>query len=250
MNKSFRAEWVKGGYGSVMGSAEVVLPPPPEFIRVYHLLPLKHAESDIVLRRLKVARFADLNDPFELLALSFKELAVERIVREFKIKCDEHTGLLCFSADWTNPVLWSHYADNHRGVCLGFDLGRSRAEAVRYEDERILAQLGDPPNPLNLDENLQRLLLRTKFRHWEYESEYRVFVPLKDAISDGGSYFVPFGPDLQLREVVLGPLCKRSLDDLRALTHASYPDASVIKGRLASKFFKVVPDEVTVPVFA
>jgi len=30
-------------------------------------------------------------------------------------------GLLCFSRNWHNPVLWSHYADKHRGICPGFD---------------------------------------------------------------------------------------------------------------------------------
>jgi hypothetical protein len=84
MNKAFRAKWVDLGYGSVMGSAEVVLPPPPEFIRVYHLTPTKYAISDIEHGRLKVARFSDLNDPFELLALSFKELAVEKSSRSFQ----------------------------------------------------------------------------------------------------------------------------------------------------------------------
>jgi hypothetical protein len=250
MNKAFRAKWVSAGYGSVMGSAEVVLPPPPEFIRVYHFTSCKHAESNITLGRLKLARFSDLNDPFEVQALSFKERLVETIVQEFKNKYDSHSGLLCFAADWTNPVLWSHYADKHRGVCLGFDLKRSRAESVQYEDERILAQLGDPPNPLNLDISLQRLLLCTKFRHWEYESEQRVFVPLTDAMADGALYFVPFGTEIQLREVILGPLCKRPLDEVQTKTLALYPGISVIKGRLASKFFKVVPDEATVPVIA
>jgi hypothetical protein len=122
------------------------------------------------------------------------------------VEYDSHTGLLCFSADWTNPVLWSHYAAKHRGICLGFDLKRNRAELVRYEDERILAQLGDPPNPVNLDPALQRLLLCTKFRHWQYESEHRVFVPLKNTLADGPLHFVPFDPELQLREVILGPL--------------------------------------------
>lgn len=234
MNKAFRQKWVDGGYGSVMGSAEVVLPPPPEFLRVYHLTSEKHAASDIAQSRLKVARFSDLNDPFELLALSFKERAVRTIVQDFKAQYDRHTGLLCFSADWTNPVLWSHYATKHKGICLGFDLRRTKAEAVRYEDERILAQLGDPPNPGNLDPGLQRLLLCTKFRHWQYESEHRVFVPLKTAIADGPLHFVPFDPDLKLREVVLGPLCTLALDDVRKQVGAQYPDATIFKARLCS----------------
>jgi hypothetical protein len=41
-----------------------------------------------------------------------------------------------------------------------------------------------------------------------------------------------------------------SLDDVRRQTGALYPGATVIRARLASKFFKVVPDEETVPLIA
>jgi len=39
-------------------------------MRAYHLLSSEHALSDIALQRIKIATFSDLNDPFELLALS------------------------------------------------------------------------------------------------------------------------------------------------------------------------------------
>ena len=38
-------------------------------MRVYYLTPSQYALSSIALRRLKVARYNDLNDPFELLAV-------------------------------------------------------------------------------------------------------------------------------------------------------------------------------------
>jgi hypothetical protein len=71
MNKAMRQEWVKAGYDKDIGSAEVVPPPPPAFLRLYHFTSSEYAISDIGLRRLKVARLADLNDPFELMALDF-----------------------------------------------------------------------------------------------------------------------------------------------------------------------------------
>jgi hypothetical protein len=246
MNKTFRQKWVDAGYGSVMGSAEVVLPPPPHLIRLYHLTSTAHAISDIQKARLKVARLDDLNDPFELLALSFKERGVRTVIRDFKKRYGKQTGLLCFSADWTNPVLWSHYGEKHAGICLGFDVPRAQVEKVRYEDERILAHLGDPPDFSNLDSALQRQMLCTKYRHWEYESEYRLFVNLSDALVDGPFHFLPFGPDLQIREVILGPSCGAPMKAIRDSAHALDPDVSVIQARLAFKFFKVVPDERTV----
>ncbi|MCH7777567.1 MAG: DUF2971 domain-containing protein [Gemmatimonadetes bacterium] len=247
MNNALRAEWKKAGYHTKMGSAAVVLPPHKKFIRVYHLSSAEFAISNIKLGRLKVARFSDLNDPFELMALNLRERRMRKVVRDFKNTYDSHTGLLCFSADWRNPVLWAHYADKNRGICLGFNLMRDRAQQVQYKDERILANLGEEGDPLTLSTELQELLLRTKYRHWEYEDERRVFVPLEGAITEGSMHFCPFDQNLQLAEVILGPQCSLSLDDVRQLTLAKHPHAVTFAARPAIKFFTIVPKEKTVP---
>jgi hypothetical protein len=172
---------------------------------------------------------------------------VRKVIRDFKSTYDSHTGLLCFSADWTNPVLWSHYGQKHRGICLGFNIKRSRAEKVRYKDKRLLAELGDEEQPLEIDKKLQKLLLCTKYRHWRYEEERRVFVKLEDAKREGRLYFCPIDEDLQLAEVILGPQCDLPTDEVRDLTKARHPNAITFRSRLAFKFFSVVPMESTVP---
>jgi len=247
MTNAYRAEWKAAGYRSDYGSAAVVPPPSEEFVRAYHLTSAEFAISSIALGRMKVARFSDLNDPFELMAITFRERQTRRLVRSFKNAYDSHTGVLCFSADWTNPVLWSHYGAKHRGICLGFNVKRSRVQKVRYEDDRVLAQVGEDGDPTGIDEELKELLLCTKFRHWNYEEELRVFVPLDKAVREGELYFCPFGDDLQLAEVILGPQCNMSLDTVRKLAHSRYPDTVTFTARLAFKFFKVVPQESSVP---
>ncbi len=247
MNHAFRTKWAEAGYRSTCGSAAVVLPPPKKFLRVYHLTTTDHAISNIGLSRIKLARFSDLNDPFELLAVNFREREVRTVVRDFKSTYDSHTGLLCFSADWTNPVLWSHYGQKHRGICLGFDIERSLAEKVRYEDERLLAELSDNEQPHEIDKKLQKLLLCTKYRHWHYEEERRVFVKLKEAKREGSLYFYPIDEQLRLAEVILGPQCDLPIDEVRDLAKARHPNAITFKSRLAFKFFSVVPMESTVP---
>lgn len=135
MNEAYRPMWVAAGYGSKMGSVAAIPPPDASFLRLYHLTSAEFAVSDIGLGHLKVARFSDLNDPFELMALNLRESRTRKVVREFKDAYDSKTGLLCFSSDWTSPVLWSHYAAKHSGICLGFDLQRGLAEEVQYDDK-------------------------------------------------------------------------------------------------------------------
>lgn len=242
-----RAAWVAAGYLAEMSSAIVCSPPPAQLIRLYHLTSADHAVNDIALGRIKVARFSDLNDPFELISVNFRESQVRKIIRDFKNAFDSETGLLSFSEDWKEPVLWSHYGARHRGICLGFNVPRTLVERVHYEDERLRAELDHVEAP-SLSEELQRLLRCTKYRRWEYEREYRRFVPLKSAISEGRLHFFPFGAELELAEVILGPECVLPLQQVRHLVQAKYPNAVVFKARLAFKFFHIVPQESTIPI--
>jgi len=79
MNEALRQEWVRAGYSRNMGSAAVVSPPPESFLRVYHITSAEFGISNIGLSRMKVARFLDLNDPFELMAMNFREQSIERL---------------------------------------------------------------------------------------------------------------------------------------------------------------------------
>jgi len=244
-----RQAWVNAGYRSNMASAVACRPPEKSSLRrVYHLTSAEHAVSDIALGRLKLARFSDLNDPFELIAANFREREVRKIVRSFKSAFDSQTGLLCFSEDWAEPLLWSHYAAKHRGICLGFDVPRDQLEKVTYQDERLRTELDANSDPLELPLDLQQALRCTKYRRWEYECEYRRFVPLEAAIQEGRLHFVPFGPELELAEVILGTECVLSLETVRATVRSRYPSAIVFKARLEFKGFHIVPQESTIPL--
>lgn len=230
-----------------MGSAATGVPPPNTRIRLYHLTSSSHALSNIENGRMKLARLTDVNDPFELMALNFREARVRQLVGEFRTTFNSQTGLLCFSEDWTSPVMWSHYAMRHRGICLGFDIPRSEVQKVEYRDKRILSSLGDAGDPLDLSPELQTLLMCTKCHEWSYEQERRRFVDLAVATQEADLHFVPFDDLLRLAEVILGPNCEEPLHSVRHLCSVRYPLARVFSARLAWKHFKVVPKESSVP---
>ncbi|MCY1260853.1 hypothetical protein D9M68_105940 [compost metagenome] len=246
-HEMFRHEWISAGYKSDMGSAIACRPPASRStIRLYNLTSVKNALSNIENRRIKVSRFADLNDPFELLAANFKEHKMRQVVRDWKDKSHSQTGLLCFAGDWSEPVMWSHYAKKHTGICLGFDVNRTTVQQVSYQDDRILAALSPTPAPDKLSEELQQQLLCTKSGGWRYEEEYRRFVSLNDALSEAPLHFWPISGDIQLAEVILGPLCEEPLESVRQMVKPHFPNAVVFKARLAFQSFKIVPDARTV----
>jgi hypothetical protein len=242
LNYPLEQEWEKLGYSVPMGSSKLLPPPMPAFIRVYHMTNADHAMSDISLHRLKLARVADLNDPFELMALNFRNPRTRSVVAKWRQDYGDSNGLLSFSSDWMNPVLWSHYADQHRGICLGFNLLRDHAIPVKYEAQRLADQL-DHDAPAVIRPDMASQLLETKFEHWQYEAEWRCFFPLSDAVSQESLYFVPFSPSLELAEVILGERCSYDVSMIRNLTNTHYRGVNVIKARLEHKGFHLVPDE-------
>ncbi|MBZ9673798.1 DUF2971 domain-containing protein [Mesorhizobium sp. ES1-3] len=245
MHTEYRSEWVAAGYDRHMGSAEVVQPPGSDFVRAYYLTSAEYAISNIALGRIKVSRFSDLNDPFELLALRGNERDVRDFSRLLRKEYDKSTGLLCFSKNWISPPLWSHYASRHRGICLGFDISRAALADVVYAEERVTPYKSWPPSDM-ISEDLRSKLAKTKFQQWAYEAETRLIFPLESAVQEGGLFFKAFGPDLSLAEVILGPLCDIPLAGIRSLVSAVQPNAVAFRSRLAWHSFSVVPMESTV----
>src|SRR2546430_12217196 len=96
-----KKEWKRRGYDTTLLASATIAPPPTEgFIRGYHLTSLDHGQSDVSHRRLKIARFSDLNDPFELIALNFHERNTRIAARMYKKDQHDRIGLLCFSTNW------------------------------------------------------------------------------------------------------------------------------------------------------
>jgi hypothetical protein len=58
------------------------------------------------------------------------------------------------------------------------------------------------PEDVNFD--LANRLLRTKHESWSYEQEVRMFVGLNDPPDAKGLNWVKFGPQLVLKEVIIG----------------------------------------------
>jgi hypothetical protein len=212
-------------------------------VRLYKFLPLQFAIADLALRRLKVARLADLNDPFEFYAARIHDRQTGETLPDVKSEVDSRTGLLCFSRDWQNPVLWSHYADRHRGMSLGFDVRDEDVRLVDYTADRL--DLPERADGIVAEDIVDRLIV-TKYEDWGYEQEARVLVPFDRLVHEGGVWFREFDARLVLREVRLGARCTLSLDQARRLVEPFDGRVPVLRTRLAWKSFRIV-DEAAEP---
>lgn len=209
-------------------------------MRLYHLTPAQFALSALALRRLKVARLGELNDPFELLAVDAETPLHRELFRRVKDRINETHGVLCFSKSWKNPLLWGHYADKLRGVALGFDVTSPHLQPVIYATTPTKIQAHPETGLPQLDDTFVDRLQRTKFSDWYYEDEMRVYVQLDHEMRESGLYFYPFDVSLVLREIVLGPRCELPTDSLRALVGPNDAEVQILRSVLANRNFSVV----------
>jgi len=198
---------------------------------VYHFLHARYGLEDLRERRLKISRIMDLNDPFEFLGVNLSDRPFRSALRKTKQELSDEHGILCFSKSWRNPVLWGHYADRHRGLCLGFEIPRGVLGKVRYLDSRW-------PVPDVFDMRFVKRLLYTKFSHWRYEQEYRAFVNLDSQID--GHYFMDFGSSLRLKRVIVGDQSAISRSDVAGAIKGAQSGVAVFKARAAFQSFEVV----------
>ncbi|NTW88043.1 MAG: DUF2971 domain-containing protein [Desulfobulbaceae bacterium] len=124
-------------------------------------------------------------------------------VKEFS----KHIGLMCFSSNNSNILMWSHYANNHTGVIIGIEsmLFSKHWIKVDYKRKRFEIPFGiaeRQKNPLDV--------LGRKSLDWRYEEEYRTFAILKDcnytldsSKKSGKIYLYPFD-NAAIKEVVFG----------------------------------------------
>lgn len=180
----------------------------------------KYVKKSVIDSELYFAAPADLNDPYDCqialdtsgtdlewrthLKNSLKHVAVragyrtsfmerhkvaKRLIDERRhvridgtqfSKVTNSFGIVCFGGLLDNPLMWSHYADNHRGICLLYMPERDKSgllhahHQVKYSNEYPKIRLVDLPR---IGHSSIESLLLTKSVDWKYEFEYRLIRP-------------------------------------------------------------------------
>ncbi|WP_161792635.1 DUF2971 domain-containing protein [Psychroserpens damuponensis] len=153
-----------------------------------------------------------MNDPFECLASvdrkfdkeqiqSFKKILVDsgnKLYKNFHLHSDETINKLAnsfrktpldkyafcsFSEDPNNILMWTHYANNHSGLVIGFEFpelkNNNNLQKVRYQNQLDDISLTPYANFIlgkedgYLDEILRDYSIKSE--HWMYEREWRLW---------------------------------------------------------------------------
>jgi hypothetical protein len=140
-------------------------------------------------------------------------------------------ALYCVSGTATSALMWSHYADSHRGICIGF---ASDVDVFGKAQPVIYSHVRHTVDPVH-DSNEQRLAnsLLLKSADWKYEKEWRY---IDYEVGPGKRQLV--GP--AIREIVLGARISRPDED-RVIEWVNQvaPKPSLLRASISPNFFKV-----------
>jgi hypothetical protein len=217
-------------------------------MRLYYMTSKTWGEVVLKERRLKLSRFYESNDPFELMLIDNRTKDTRALVKLIADYFHKNVGMICFGAQWGSPVMWAHYADKHSGVCLGFDVNDALLTRVEYTDAKISVPFGTHLPNFGLSATLLQQITTTKATDWSYEREYRAMGGLVTRDPKTGFYYTDFGPQVQLREVIIGHRCTWTPVSVRELLREVEMPVRVCKARPAFGKFEMVEQKQVKPV--
>ena len=219
--------------------------------KLYKFLPAHWASVAIKDQKLKISLLGTLNDPWELMAVKSSDVTAKSGWKKVVNMISQSRGVICFSKGWENPVHWSHYADLHRGIALGFEViekdavGTDITVDVEYRDELV-------PLPEDLFPFLEptphktafiQSAIATKYTGWSYEDEVRYFARLDEPDESNGHFFADFGNELVLKEVIFGLRYDRHEEMTAILARLrSVPGIDCWKAALGIDSFHMIKD--------
>lgn len=145
---------------------------------LYKYVKLNYVVDILDNHRLYLSDGKDFNDPFEITITNKEKGNISHI---------EGLHILSLTNSYRKKLMWSHYADSHKGVCLTVRVPRNLVYPVCYSTKRIyedsnidsIISLSQKSIKKNVNNNFLLLNKHKKIAHikdkkWSYEKEYRV----------------------------------------------------------------------------
>lgn len=176
---------------------------------------MQHSQKDAA-RLLDEIRY-NATDPSYEIADPLQSLLRQYLEDELLRRYDR--GIVSFGIRATCPLMWSHYGDQHNGVCVGYsvpDRAKTNLHKVRYGGSRRLhaSDVAKMESDSAARQRVDEAVLLRKAASWRYEREWRL-------IGKRGAQYSP----LELEEVIFGIRCKSSVKFtvVQALENRSRP---------------------------
>ena len=150
-------------------------------------------------------------------------------------------GIACFSEIYDSLLMWSHYADYHKGICLEYDFKELLNKAMfcpviytgRFEN---ISKCIDLKNDMVSNRVIELIL--SKAKDWSYENEWRMLDTLSESGKENGKLLKGLKP----LKILLG--CRiEDNNERKIIKVANKLHIPVKKMRMDTKKFRVYVEE-------
>ncbi len=236
-------------------------------IIIYKYLPVKDALRVILNKTLKFSHPQDFNDPFDCYEELLKFEVTEEFLKEHldkrilmldeseresstpelidSLKKNTYTfdnkdtksvfdaaiktlWISCFSKTYKENLMWSHYANFHKGVCIGFNYNGLRKTFGFSPSEVKYKKNFNKKDYCKNEMDALEYLINTKSKIWKYEKEIRLRT-FEETSSIDCNGIVSIHPD-SVSEIILGCNCPINSDAIKnRLLKLNYRNVELIK---------------------
>jgi hypothetical protein len=185
---------------------------------------------------------------------------VEEIIKQLKNKSDSELAKIfrnevfpieqstlavtCFSEKNDNLLIWSHYSDSHKGICLGFDLRKLYLNFKIYFPALIKVKYTNKLERVDYFADKKKAIInwfRIKSDCWEYEKEVRI-VLTNIKMDSSRQKAIPFDTK-SISSIYLGTNIKPDDENkIRLLALNKIPETKISKMRLKEDSFSLIPE--------
>ena len=169
-----------------------------QYIALYKYVSLQFAAETLEKQRLYLNDGLNFNDPFEVRVCNRKTNVIRHI---------EGLHILSLTNSFRNKLIWSHYTQSHKGICLTVKVPKRfvyplcYTSARVYEDSNIdeIIRKSKIYSKRNLVKDYSELNRNKKIglikdKKWAYEKEYRLIFDESDEpelIFENDNWYLP-----------------------------------------------------------
>ncbi|EGR2325223.1 DUF2971 domain-containing protein [Vibrio alginolyticus] len=105
---------------------------------------------------------------------------IKSLNKEMLEKIRRNTKLFCLSTVDSHPLLWGHYANGMRGICIEYDFNKQKRTPyfgscyVEYKEQPLILKVADFIQRNHHINDFSKEIFGTKNTSWCYEKEFRL----------------------------------------------------------------------------
>lgn len=169
---------------------------PSEAIDVTNAISAILSEDSVIGKIEKLANITEYKDKDIHKEIEKLHSTLDPIMPKLKGIVNEQFAISCFSTSPDNILMWSHYADKHRGFCIEYDFTKLKDKNILLLLYPVIYSERRPTVPMTLFDldNLKEIKLSnnrevipdiimallTKSKIWDYENEWRIIAMKSD----------------------------------------------------------------------